>query len=264
MANNRRKEILVSIITPTFNRAQFLEKNILSIKNQDYPNIEHIVVDGQSIDNTLEILKKYENTYNLKWISEKDSGVAEALNKGFTLAKGDIVGWLDVDNYYNPGVIKKIADLFIRDPKLEVVYGNVSIIGKNQLLHIPVHPTDLNIALLKGCSAIPPQPGAFFKKKLFSQVGGFDQSYKIACDYDFWLKILKNKPKIRYVSICIGNYLSYQKGLSSNFLGAIRGVTETLKIGRKYKQPLSGKLYLCHGYLYIIKKFIFDLISHGK
>jgi glycosyltransferase involved in cell wall biosynthesis len=248
----------VSIITPSYNSGKFIERAILSVKNQDYPNIEHIIVDGKSTDNTLDIIKKYQNCYNLRWISEKDNGSVEALNKGFAMARGDIVAWLDADNYYNPGVIKKITDLFVQDPELDVVYGNVFIFGDNRRLHTPIFPIDLNAALLKGCSAIPPQPGVFFKRKLFFKVKGFNPTYKIAYDYDFWLKVLKEKPKIQYLPICVGNFLIHKKGLSSNFFGAMKGVKETLKIARKHNQPLSGKLYLFRGYLWIVKDFIIN------
>ena len=261
--NRKRKYYpLISVITPAYNAGRFIEQAILSVKNQDYPNIEHIIIDGQSTDNTLDILKEYENKYNLKWISEKDSGSVEAQNKGFIMAKGDIVAWLDADNYYCPGVIKEVAELFIRDPGLEVVYGNVSVVDGNcQRLHIPIHPTDLRVALLKGCSATPPQPGAFFRKKLFLKVGGFNSAYRIAYDYDFWLKVLKEKPKIQYSPICIGNFRIRRDSLSVNFLGAIKGVKETLQIARKYDQSLAGKLYLYRGYLWIIKDYILRKIK---
>ena len=256
---------LVSIITPTYNSSNFLEKAIKSVKGQNYSNIEHIIIDGGSTDGTLNIIKKYDSTYNMRWISEKDSGVAEAMNKGFKMAKGQIFAWLDSDNYYNPGIIKKVVDIFFQDSELKIVYGNVSILeGFNKRLYVPIYLTDFNTALLRGCSAIPPQPGVFFKKELFEKVKGFNENYIIACDYDFWLKVLKEKPKMKYLPIVIGNYLLHQKGLSTSFLGGIKGVTETLKIGKKYNQPLSGKLYLFKGYVYIIKRFLINLYRRKK
>ena len=112
MSTQNNEKLLVSIITVTFNRGRFLEQAIQSIKNQDYSNIEHIVIDGGSTDNTLDILKKYEGTYNLKWISEKDEGIADAVNKGFRMAKGEVVGFLDSDDVLIPKVISKVAKIF--------------------------------------------------------------------------------------------------------------------------------------------------------
>ena len=115
------KNPLVSIITITLNRARYLEETILSIKNQDYLHIEHIVIDGGSTDGTLELLKRYENQYNMRWISEKDGGIIDALNKGLRMAKGDIFCWLDSDDTYLPGTIKKIVKVFQKHPKVDLV-----------------------------------------------------------------------------------------------------------------------------------------------
>ena len=91
---------LVSIVTPSYNQGKFIEDTILSVKNQSYPNIEHIVVDAGSTDGTLKILRKYEKEYNLKWVSEPDEGQSDAVNKGFEMAKGEIVDWINSDDVY--------------------------------------------------------------------------------------------------------------------------------------------------------------------
>ena len=90
----------VSIVTPSYNQGQFIEDTLLSVKNQDYPSIEHIIVDGGSTDNTLEILQKYEGSYSMRWVSEPDRGQSDAVNKGFRMANGEIVGWLNSDDCY--------------------------------------------------------------------------------------------------------------------------------------------------------------------
>lgn len=104
---------LVSIITPSFNQGRYIEQNILSIINQNYPLIEHIIVDGGSTDETIDILKKHESSYNLRWISESDEGQADAVNKGFNMAHGEIIGWLNSDDvYYDITTISRIVDAF--------------------------------------------------------------------------------------------------------------------------------------------------------
>ncbi|GAG62509.1 unnamed protein product [marine sediment metagenome] len=113
----------ISVITPSYNQGRFLEKTILSVLNQNYPNLEYIIIDGGSTDESINIIKKYEN-YIDYWVSEKDRGQADALNKGFKKATGDIIGWQNSDDIYLPSVFLKIAELFKQNPKIDIIYGN--------------------------------------------------------------------------------------------------------------------------------------------
>ena len=115
---------LVSIVTPSYNQGKFIEDTILSVKNQNYSNIEHIVVDAGSTDNTVEILKKYEDSYNMRWISEPDEGQSDAIDKGFKMAKGTILTWLNSDDYYlHDQVISKVVYYFKLHKDVHVVTG---------------------------------------------------------------------------------------------------------------------------------------------
>ena len=119
----KKQKPLVSVITVTLNRAAFIEKTIQSVMSQDYDNIEHIIVDGMSRDNTLEIIKEYEGKYNMRWISGKDKNQTDAWNKGLKLTKGDIIGYCHSDDYYVPGAISKIVRAFEENPEVDLAFG---------------------------------------------------------------------------------------------------------------------------------------------
>src|SRR4030042_1306962 len=116
---------LVPIVPPSLNKGRFIEETILSIKNQTYPRIEHIVIDGGSTDETLDILKKYSNS--LIWISEPDKGQSDAINKGWRMAKGDILGWLNADDTYMPWAVETAVRFFAENPDVGMVYGRCNI-----------------------------------------------------------------------------------------------------------------------------------------
>jgi glycosyltransferase involved in cell wall biosynthesis len=118
----------ISIITPSYNQAEFIERTIQSIFSQNYPDIEYIVMDGGSTDGTVKILKKYSD--QIIWKSEKDNGQSDAINKGLKIATGEIVAYLNSDDTYEPGTLKKVADFFQKNPEKKWVYGKCKIINK--------------------------------------------------------------------------------------------------------------------------------------
>jgi glycosyltransferase involved in cell wall biosynthesis len=109
--SDNSKQIKFSIVTPSYNQGQYLEKAILSVIEQDYPNLEYIIIDGGSTDNSLEIIKKYEK-HLAYWVSEKDRGQSHAINKGFERASGDLFGWLNSDDYFAPDALKTVAEVY--------------------------------------------------------------------------------------------------------------------------------------------------------
>ena len=179
---------LVSIVTPSYNQGRFIEDTILSVKNQDYPNIEHIIVDGGSTDNTLEILKKYEGTYNMRWISEPDEGQSDAINKGFRMAKGEIIGWLNSDDvYFTRDVISYVVKEFLKNPKIDVIYGDNVYIDKNgNFLGIRKMLWWSYNRALRG--VIPSQPSAFFRREVVKKFQ-LNKDLNFVMDLEFWLKI---------------------------------------------------------------------------
>jgi len=203
---------LVSIITPSYNQARFLEQTIMSILSQDYPNLEYIIVDGASTDGSLEIIKKYTNQLAW-WTSEPDQGQTDAINKGFARAKGEIFAWLNSDDTYQPGAISQVVDALLAHPDSALVYGDANLIDEHgQIIgRFPSRQTNLP-KLLRGSVHIP-QQAAFFWSRLWMQVGPLDPTFQFAMDYDLWVRLAKLAPLI-YIPRLWANFRLHGQGKS--------------------------------------------------
>jgi len=187
----------VSIIMPSFNQGQFLEASILSVLAQDYPNLEYILVDGGSKDNSLEIIKKYEGRLD-SWVSEKDKGHADALNKGFSHATGDILAWLNSDDIYFPNAVSEAVSILMSHPDVGMVYGDADLID-DAGVHVGQFGSKQTSyrQMLRGSVHIP-QATTFIRTDIWRQVGPLDLSLFFSFDYDLWVKIAKVS-KVLYV-----------------------------------------------------------------
>ena len=179
---------LVSIVTPSFNQAKFLEETIRSVLDQDYPRIEYILIDGGSTDGSVEIIRKYAHRLAY-WVSEKDRGQTDALNKGFAAATGNIFAWLNSDDTYQPGAIRSAVDFLTSHPRVGLVYGDLNFINERGEIvgKFPAAQTNL-VRLRRGYVHIP-QPAAFFRADLWKKVGPLDPSFYFAMDYDLWVRL---------------------------------------------------------------------------
>lgn len=181
----------ISIVTPSFNQGKFLEKTILSVLEQDYPNLEYIVIDGGSTDNSVEIIKKYEQhlTY---WVSEPDRGQSHAINKGFERATGEIFGWLNSDDWYHPGALKAVAEAFAANPDAGAVVGAGDMVDAdgNQMYMFP--PFDVNLtSLFHWIDRFFMQPSCFFRSNTWNVCGQLTEHIHFAMDLDYWIRIAK-------------------------------------------------------------------------
>jgi glycosyltransferase involved in cell wall biosynthesis len=195
----------ISIVTPSYNQGEFIEDTILSVKNQIYPDFEHIIVDGGSTDATLEILKKYEHTYNMHWTSEPDKGQSDAVNKGFRTAKGQIIGWLNSDDvYFSTDVFARVAAEFLENPNVDVIYANrVVIDGSNNLVKLQYSRKFNYNKLLKSYYALH-QETVFLRKKVVKQQQLNTDLY-ITMDSEFWLR-LGSLFHFKYVNAFFGGF----------------------------------------------------------
>jgi len=189
---------LVSIVTPSFNQARFLEETIRSVLDQDYPRIEYIIVDGGSTDGSDDIIKKYADKLAW-WVSGKDEGQTDAINKGFNRANGRILAWLNSDDTYKPGAVSAAVKYLGEHPEIGMVYGDAYFIDEhgNWIGTFPAAQTD-HRRLRQGYVHIP-QQSMFFRADLWREVGPLDPGFYFAMDYDLWVRISK-RAEIHYLA----------------------------------------------------------------
>lgn len=247
---------LVSIITPSYNQGKFIEDTILSVKNQNYSNIEHIIIDGGSKDNTLGILKKYEGTCNMRWISESDEGQADAINKGFEMSNGEIIGWLNSDDiYFSKDTISYIVTQFEKYINAQIIFGNdVLIDQKNIIFRIRKMPKFKPARLLRINTLS--QPATFFKREVIIKQK-LNKFLNFAMDLEYWLRLHQYGYEFQHVNrILAGNRIHKNRKM---ILYKYKAEKEVHNIRKKYGFENSFKFY----FLTMIDKFSF-IFRNGK
>lgn len=178
----------ISIVTPSFNQGQYIERTIKSVLDQNYPNLEYWVMDGGSTDQTVKILKKYGK--QVKWVSEKDRGQTDAINKGLRQATGDIVAYLNSDDTYEPHTLKTVAEFFLKHPKAALLYGQGRLIDdKDKEIGMYNTLPESFEKLFESCGIS--QPTVFWRKEVLNTVGFFDESFHFTMDYEYWMRVSK-------------------------------------------------------------------------
>ena len=207
---------MISIIVPSLNQGKYISQTIESILNQNLPDVEIIVCDGGSTDNTVEVLKQYND--RIQWISEKDNGQTDAINKGLKLAKGEILGYLNSDDYLLPGSLELLKRTF-QNEDAEWVSGDALIVDANSReiqKGVRLYKTLLRKLGIKPLFFITNylvQPSTFWNRKAFEIVGLFDESLNYSMDYDYWFRLYKHKnPHILHETISAFRIHSTSKG----------------------------------------------------
>lgn len=253
----------ISIITPSLNQGDFIEETILSVLSQNYPNVEYLIMDGCSSDNTLQILEKYAG--RLKWVSEPDKGQTNAINKGLQMTKGSIVGFLNADDILAPGALQKVARLFSTNQDIRWVTGKCNIIDENgkEIRRSITNYKNLLMLLrsfpLLFVTNYISQPATFWTRTVLHELGSMDESLHYVMDYEYWLRLYSKHPPV-YIPEYLASFRVQQnskttrKGHSSIYIDEEKNI-----IQRYTNSQLLMFLHNTHRY---IMTLIYSLLNH--
>ncbi len=242
----------ITIVTPSYNQGAFIEKTIQSALDQSYPNLEYIIIDGGSTDNSVDVIKKYEK-YLTYWVSEKDRGQSHAINKGFEKATGELFGWLNSDDYFLDDALIKLAEAYMEDTSVGVVHGRGLIHDENgNRIYEPELKEVTLQSLFEWCDGNDfMQPSTLFTKKAWIECGPLDENLHMAMDMDLWINIRK-KYKFKMVDAMLSHALSHKAAKTTAFRN-IMFVDTAIVINkhggeveaRKMLEEMAGKLTNC-------------------
>lgn len=242
----------VSIITVCYNSEKTIERTIQSVLSQNYSNIEYIVVDGGSKDNTVQIIEKYKE-YIDQFVSEKDEGIYDAINKGILMSKGDIVGILNSDDIFSDqNIVSEVASVFIEKPQLDSIIGNIAFINdKDKIVRVYNSKNWTPNKFVFGF--MPPHPSFYCKRELFQKLGEYKKDYKIAADYELLIRFLKIHQISYYHLNTIMVYMNLG-GVST------KGFKSTMLLNREVKRACVEN-GLSSNFLKLYSKYFFKILE---
>ena len=202
----------ISVVTPSWNQEPFIADAVESVRNQGYPNVEHLVLDNCSTDGSVEILKRYSH---LKLLCEPDTGQSDALNKGFKMASGDVIGWLNADDRYLPGCFKAVTDYFNSHPECDIVYGDYRLIDKEGKVLSRRKELSFDLFMLKYLHVLYiPSTTVFFRRRVFEEGNFLDVDYHYAMDYEFFLRLALKGYRFGHINAFLADFRTYPESKS--------------------------------------------------
>ncbi|RMG57605.1 MAG: glycosyltransferase [Deltaproteobacteria bacterium] len=240
----------VSIITPSFNQGRFIERTIVSILNQDWPNLEYIIVDGCSTDETVNVIKKYEE-HIAWWVSEPDKGQTDAILKGLSRATGEFVTWVCSDDVLFPGAVRTMVEALIKDSSAGIVYGATAFIDENDRVIKVLSYRDMTLhSLLYEKHSTIAQPSSLMRRSVYEASGGLDPSLSYTMDYDLWIKLLKISKAVNLGDVVLSGYRLHDV---SKTVGSYRKMAlEKIAVNRRHTGDWMNKVIYSH-YWYIVE-----------
>jgi glycosyltransferase involved in cell wall biosynthesis len=219
----------IALVTPSYNTGRYVADAIQSVLAQDYPNLDYLVMDGGSTDQTLDVLRSFGN--RVRWISQPDAGQSDAIRRGFEQTSGEVLGWLNADDVLAPGALRTIGEFFSEHPDAALVYGDASYVDA---AGVPIGPCvnvePFSVKRLFYYSDFIVQPAAFFRRSAYEAVGGLDSKLHFGMDYDLWLKLARAH-KVVYLPQPLARYrwLTDNKTAVGGFgrLDELRAVTQS-------------------------------------
>ena len=237
----KTKEMLkISIVTPSYNQGQYLEETIQSVLDQQYPNLEYIIMDGGSTDNSVDIIKKYESQLT-HWESRPDDGQAYAISKGFNMATGDILAWLNSDDYYTPGTLHQVAEMFTHDD-LKIVFGECDLYNQKTGKVKPSRVFEYAQSHIIELSDYIVQPSSFWTRKTYDLVGDLNVKLAYSFDWDWFIRAKRKGVQFQAVDKAFSVYRYHDQHKTGT--GGDKRDMELANIYREYHSELLSQKYL--------------------
>lgn len=237
----------ISIITPSFNQGKFLEDTIRSVLSQEYLNLEYIIIDGGSADNSVDIIKKYEQHISY-WVSESDKGQSDAINKGFKVATGELIAWMNSDDMYADGVFDRVAELHQSLENIDVFYADKIHIDEDGNELYPQRYVPYRLDTFANDKMVMCNQACFWKKSVFDKIGYLDEEVQFAMDYEYFIRMGIKNLKFKHTPEIWGKQRYYEGTKTSEEKWLKILYKNRLEINKKYGLKKSG-----------IKKFISKL-----